>query len=277
VSEISGVVLKILSALISFKACIKYISVGVILLIAWVYVEPELAKLNISNEHKSFVLLMVSVGVGALIGQVISTLFEILNSKWKAKREIHKSKKQKTIDDQASAQKQTNLDDFMLRKFEAAFPHMPVSQRSLLRELTVTDKGVDILNKDYSAMLKHEYIQSLVHLTKSEHLVQINPLIKDKVTIEWNQSLNERIIEFFNGLTSDSEHLLEILKYGNSEIKVKKSIVSSLSKYSGAIRGEADEGGYWVWFDDYILEKFQEKTGHQYIDEIFVDKSRLCA
>ena len=71
-SETAGTIIKLLAALTSPKACVKYITVAVTLLISWKYLEPVISETQISKEQLSIVLLLLGVGCGSLVGQAIS-------------------------------------------------------------------------------------------------------------------------------------------------------------------------------------------------------------
>lgn len=91
-SETAGTIIKLLAALTSPKACVKYITVAVTLLISWKYLEPVISETQISKEQLSIVLLLLGVGCGSLVGQAISWATEFYgnNISQKKKRRLNK-------------------------------------------------------------------------------------------------------------------------------------------------------------------------------------------
>ncbi|WP_315980922.1 hypothetical protein [Aliamphritea spongicola] len=85
-SETAGTIIKLLAALTSPKACVKYITVAVALLISWKYLEPVISETQISKEQLSIVLLLLGVGCGSLVGQAVSWATEFLWKQHKSKR-----------------------------------------------------------------------------------------------------------------------------------------------------------------------------------------------
>jgi len=58
-----------------------------------------------------------------------------------------------------------------------------------------------------------------------------------------------------------------------------EKFLQSTHRSFGAIRGEKDvrdgQVGYWLWFDDYLLEEFEKQTGKSYVDETFISKELI--
>lgn len=75
--------------------------------------------------------------------------------------------------------------------------------------------------------------------------------------------------------------LLDLLdeKNKDKDASVYKSILDSASRYSECIRGYDDDSknstGYWLWFEDYLLEEFEKQTGKAYVDEAFISLQRI--
>ncbi|MFD1878892.1 hypothetical protein ACFSF3_19020 [Vibrio chagasii] len=63
-SESAATIIKILSALTSPKASIKYLSVGIFMLIAWGSIQSVVDNYGVPSEHRSIIALFIGLGAG---------------------------------------------------------------------------------------------------------------------------------------------------------------------------------------------------------------------
>jgi hypothetical protein len=95
-SETAVTVIKLLAALTSPKACVKYLTVAIALYLSWLYLAPNFADLEITSEQKSLILLLIGLGSGSLVGHFLSEISAFFWNKHKEKRDKTKEEKQKT-------------------------------------------------------------------------------------------------------------------------------------------------------------------------------------
>ncbi|MCL6416906.1 hypothetical protein MIB92_14690 [Aestuariirhabdus sp. Z084] len=281
-SETAGTIIKLLAALTSPKACVKYITVAVTLLISWKYLEPIISETQISKEQLSIILLLLGVGCGSLVGQVISWSIEYL---WK----LHKSKKEADLNQKLELEKaeiqrieEEEKQKRLLKKIQSSFEHLHFEQKATLRKLTLKNETLNMSDLSNSALEENGYVQRLVHVRVSNYLTQINPLISDFVKKQWAAEKELKVKEFLQ-YNEHAEKLLELLEEKNrgKELSVEKEVLASTSRYSGCVQGDDDDRedstGYWLWFEDYLLEEFEKQTGKSYIDEVFISLQRITA
>lgn len=276
-SETVGTIIKLLAALTSPKACVKYITVAIALYLAWIFLDQPLTSIQVSSEQKSIILLLAGVGIGSLVGHAISHVLGILWHLYLTKKD-----KKKRIENEEREQKQALVEKrkkekLLVEKFKSSFSHLTLDQRELLRFLTKENKRVDTRKPDNSALIKNGYIEPLLNVTDKDYLVQINPLIKDLVAVDWSEELDYRIKELTEDPSGTGRKLLEIMKNSDENAPVDRDLLSGLSKWTGVIRGDLDKDakGYWLWFDDHILDKIYEKSDEEYLDELFISESRI--
>lgn len=281
-SETAGTIIKLLAALTSPKACVKYITVAVTLLISWKYLEPVISETKISAEQLSIVLLLLGVGCGSLVGQVISWSIETLWKQHKSKKETALNLRMELEEAELQRIKDEEKQKRMLEKIQSSFEHLHFEQKATLRKLTLKNETLDMSEQNNSALEKNGYIQRLVHVRVTEHLTQINPLISDFVKKQWAAEKELKVKEFLQ-YNEHAEKLLELLEEKNQDkaLPVDKGIFASTSRYSGCIQGDDDDKenstGYWLWFEDYLLEEFEKQTGKSYLDEVFISLKRITA
>ena len=274
-SETAGTVIKLLAALTSPKACVKYITVAFSLYLAWVFLKAPLDSVQVSLEQKSIILLLSGVGFGSLLGHGLSAIIDNAWQKHITSRNEKKEKELKEIEDKKDQEDQLVKNKKLVDRFISSFKHLTVDQKDLLRELTNDNKNINIDNGENAALIKNDYVNLLLNVQYKTYLVEISPLIKEFVINQWQEELKLRVNEIVE--STQGQGLLNILKNKDDEFPIDSNLFDGLSRYSGAIRGEADaeQNGFWIWFDKYILDTTSELTGHNYVDELFIPESRI--
>lgn len=279
-SETAGTIIKLLAALTSPKACVKYITVAVTLLISWKYLEPVISETQISKEQLSIVLLLLGVGSGSLVGQAISWATEFLWKQHKSKKEAALKQEMELEEAKLERIEKEEKEKLLLTKIQSSFEHLHFEQKATLRKLTLKNETLDMSESNNSALEKNGYIQRLVHVRVTDYMTQINPLISNFIREQWSAE-KESKVKLFLEYNDHSEKLLELLEEDNQDkdIPVDKDVLKSTSRYSEGVRGQDDDRenstGYWLWFEDYLLEEFEKKTGKSYVDEAFISLQRI--
>jgi len=279
-SETAGTIIKLLAALTSPKACVKYITVAVTLLISWKYLEPVISETQMSKEQLSIVLLLLGVGCGSLVGQAISWATEFLWKQHKIKKESALKQEMELEEAKREGIEKEQKEKLLLTKIQSSFEHLHFEQKSTLRKLTLKNETLDMSESNNSALEKNGYIQRLVHVRVTDYLTQINPLISDFIKEQWSAEKESKVKSFLE-YNDHAEKLLELLEEDNQDkdFPVDKEVLKSTSRYSEGVRGQDDDRenstGYWLWFEDYLLEEFEKKTGKSYVDEAFISLQRI--
>lgn len=279
-SETASTIIKLLTALTSPKACVKYITVAVVLLFSWTYLEPVITETKVSPEQLSIIILLLGVGIGSLIGQGISWGLGFIWEKHQA-RKNEELLKEKTIRDAEKEKLAKEItDSLIIRKIQDSFEHLHFEQKKTLRKLTIRNETLDMSDSNNSALEKNGYIQKLVHVRVTEHLVQINPVIEDYVKTQWAAEKESKVKGYLEHNESAIE-LLNLLEEGSniSKVTVSKELLSMATRHSSCIQGLANDSdnskGYWLWFEEYLLKEFERQTGRSYIDEVFIPSDRI--
>lgn len=250
------------------------------LLISWEYLEPIISETQISKEQLSIVILLLGVGCGSLVGQVISWAIESLWRKYESNKEAELKLKMELEEVEYARKKDEEKEKLLLEKIQSSFEYLHFGQKETLRKLTLRNETLDMSESNNSALEKNGYIQRLVHVRVTDYLTQISPLISDFVKKQWAAEKELKVREFLE-YNENAKQLLELLEEKNqdNEVTVDRSILDSTSRYTGCIRGDDDDRkdstGYWLWFDDYLLEEFEKQTGKSYIDEVFISLQRI--
>lgn len=278
-SETAGTIIKLLSALTSPKSSVKYLTVALSLFISWKYFEVYLKDTSIPSEHLSIIILLIGIGLGSLFGHLIAYISEETWKHFQGKRNNKLQIEENRLKDNSDKIAKEKNDKLFLNNFKSSFEHLTRGQKETLRELSVGNKNLDILDSDISALKDNKYIFLILNVSLSTYLCKINPLITEFVTAQWKQEISSRLDDLFYDDTGATEALLSILKVENedAETPIKRTFVSSLSEYIGCIKSNSDEddGGYWIWIDNEVKDALEARTGDEYTDELWVPDDRL--
>ncbi|TKF29452.1 hypothetical protein [Enterovibrio norvegicus] len=276
-NESAGTIVKILAALTSIKACVKYLCVAVSLTTVWIFVEPKLVSItSIPNNQKSFILILVGISTGSLIGEIISIAYgkidTLINKRKEEQLRIERERIEAVEKDFANKN--------LVIQFKEAFIHITNNQKRVLRELTKANQKISFFNTDNSALEKNEYIIVISNITGSDYLVTLNPLLLDFVSQDWTNELNQQVDDFLNSPLYDSKSLIETMTVGKENLKVDPEIFSPLFDHSSSvircnINESDEEEGIWVWFLDYVYDVLQEKLEIDFIEEQFIHATRF--
>ncbi|NQZ91830.1 MAG: hypothetical protein HRT97_05730 [Moritella sp.] len=274
-SNTTEIVIKLLAALTSPKACVKYLTVALTLYLSWVFLPQYFEQLEISTEQKSLIILLFGVGSGALIAHTFSEI--VISIYKKAHERINESKKEKE-------KEKTN--DALLKKLDETFYFLGDSQRELLRALTKRNKTEEI-NENIKSLIDNNFIQLEMKITKNHrnidvYLISLNPILKDFLVQHWNNEIEGRIDDFYNIHGSQADKLLNLMKKGNDS-KINPSILNNINNSFGIIQKgyddrdhiENSDTGIFLYFDDYVCERLSEKNNIEYLDEVFIKNERL--
>lgn len=277
-SESATTIIKLLSALTSPKAAVKYISVAVFIVVSWKYFSELAKSFGVPEENISIVVLLAGVGFGSIVGQIITWLGELVwnyvNGKLEAKR-LAKQDLEEKADNEIKRSKENEV---LLQKYTESFFHLGWESKAKLRELTLKDITLDFSDLAFKALLENKYIKAVSKISNMTCVVTLNPVIAEVTKTTWEQEIKENIDDYFRDMTPEKQRILEIMEHRESDDDsvIDFDIKPTVSPYYSCIRKEAeDENGFWLCFRSYYLDEFSKRTGKEYQDETWIDKSRI--
>lgn len=279
-SETAGTIIKILTALTSPMACVKYMTVALSLFLSWKYLEPLLSVTNITKEQLSIIILLFGVGIGALSGQFISWSISCIWQYNKAKRDAAVKLKTEAEYNENKRKEEEKNSKLLSDNFKNFFEHLHFEQKNTLRALANGNQKIGMDDPCNKALQKNSYIQLLSHVSGADYVAQINPVIVEYVREQWAVEKKEKVQNFIecNKFAVQLLKLFEERNQGRND-DIDKEVLESTSQYSECIKGGYDDRGegigYWLWFDDELLEEFEKQTNKSYVDEVFIEDQRI--
>ena len=261
-SETATTIIKLLSALTSPKAAVKYISVAASIVLSWGYLSNLAKSFGTPDENVSIVVLLAGVGVGSIVGQIISwigdVIWQLVNSKIQSKR-LAKQAKEEAAE---IKQKKEKANQVLAQRYAKSFLHFDWEQKEKLRELTLRDVKLDLSKVNLKALLDNKYIQVVSQISRNTYLVTLNSAVFELTRDTWKEEIREHVDEFFDELTPEKLRVLELMEDRATEDKssINVDIESVVSPFHSSIRKEAeDDAGFWLSFVPYYLSEFEEE------------------
>lgn len=279
-SDTATTLIKITSALTSPQACIKYISIGLFILITLVWVEPALVDLKLSKDRLTISLSFIGVGTGALIGHILSLLYEKLSKKYKISVDEKKAKEdEKKNADLALANKKKS-NEIILENIKDSFSHLSYNQKQVLRLLTLNQCTFILTDKDIHPLTTNQFILKKVHIKDSTYLFKINPAIEDLIKAQWETEIKENVDQFLSN--DNSTEILELLKTSNQEDQsaiISSKVLDTLNNYTTPIRGDYDshaaEASFSFWFEYGYHEYLEKLLGESLIPQLSIGRKQI--
>jgi hypothetical protein len=276
-SETAGTVIKLLSALTSPKASIKYISVGVFLVVSWKYLDSTLTSLGAPKEQQSLIALLIGLGIGSLVGQIIYILIETIWNKiefyFKAREE--NIKKEKIENEKLAIIQEKN--EKLLVVFKKAFEHFPYFKKDVLRSMLEKEQRLE-WNLEYVDSLKsNQYIIKTANIDSDTDLYTLNSAIQNYIEEQWKEETKLNMNDFFGEITPEKKELIEVMKYTEVEFQgaISKSCLHTMPPC--LIKEAEDKAGFYISFRTPYYELFSEKLGVELNQEVYISNDWVKA
>jgi hypothetical protein len=259
-SETAGTIIKLMSALTSPKAAVKYITIGVFIVLSWKYLNKNLTDLGAPPEHLSLIVLLIGLGVGSLFGQLIcyltSKIWEKVTSCFNEKSEI---KKKLIKDSKAKALEEEKNAEFLL-KFKKAFEHYDYWTRGTLRELTEGEQCLEWGYDHIDNLKDNRYILKVTNVDSEKDIYEIHPVIKLFVKEHWEDEIKSTLKDFFQNASAYKTQLLELMTHdidvASKDVEIKT--VELLNEYARCFTKEAED-----------------ETGKTFVDEVYITHEQI--
>ncbi|MEZ8025471.1 hypothetical protein [Vibrio sp. 1F255] len=277
-SETAGTIIKLMSALTSPKAAVKYITIGVFIVLSWKYLNENLTELGAPPEHLSLIVLLIGLGVGSLFGQLICYLTSkswgkvtsYFNEKSETKKKLIEDNKTKELEKEKNA-------EFLL-KFKKAFEHYDYWTRSTLRELTEGEQCLEWGYAHIDNLKDNSYILKVTNVDSEKDIYEIHPVIKQFVKEHWEAEINSTLKDFFRNTSQYKAQLLELMTHDTDVASkdIETKTIELLNEFPRCFSKEAeDETGFYICFKDSYLTHFEKETGKTFIDEVYITHEQI--
>lgn len=276
-SDIGSTFFTMANALVSPKAIIKFLSIAFSLILTWLYISPLLSELAIPVEYFSFIVLLIGMGLGSLLGIIISWICEFLLKKYKKKKKKELDFQRRELERTQDEEEQRFRDIATATKLEASIDYLGVNEKETLYMLS--QKNITIEHREYydSVLLDNDYIQTISRIDSSKVLVKLNTALLNIVQTHF-ENYKKREVESFLKSHENAEYLLDLLDVNNSEATtlIPINALKGLSLISNHISVAYLMGeGYRLSFGTFMCEAFEESTGRKYSDELFIPSNRI--
>ncbi|MDX6976307.1 hypothetical protein SJ260_08100 [Citrobacter portucalensis] len=199
-SDAAGTILKIISSIASPKAAVKFISIAIVLLLSWGYLNNFIQSLGVTSEHKSLMMLFLALGIGSIIGEILSFLGEIIY-----KYSIGKYLKFRQ--NKNAIKEKNEYRERLLTHFKLTYKHFSFSTKEVLWDLTKEPQSIWDYDESYipvRSLIENGYIKQISSLNDHESLYKLHPYIsiylKNNIEKEIDDIIGAFIFEHNNEL-----------------------------------------------------------------------------
>ena len=276
-SETASTMIKLLIAISSTKANIRYICIPIMIFFSWKYFVPVLSVTDMPIEYITVTALVLGIGLGSLIGSIFYKIYTFV-------RKYRENSKKAILDESLRQKEEAERERFKEEKkvainkhIEGAFDYLSVAQRNILVMLTKNQNKLDCIGPAL-ILLEHDFIRKLTRIKDSIYIVEVNPMITDFLNSKIDDTEKKRVIKFLesNALSSELLSLLESNYLYNSTPLNIRVIALSFSS-SSCIHGERHNTVIRLSFVDDLKNAFEKHTGKAYLEEVIIPTERIEA
>ncbi|MCG9232505.1 hypothetical protein L3X65_25675 [Vibrio diabolicus] len=277
-SETSGAVLKIITALTSTKTAIKFISIAIFLLISGRAIEQFVVQTGTPVEYQKTIILFLGLGGGAITGDIIIRFWSMVYSITYGRYKKAKDKKLK------EAKEQKNR-EALLEHFSVTYENMHKSSRRELWKLAQgkvciwddpeSDSDIQVfVNNGYarhfSMVNEHSSIYELHH-TLSEYLQKIVPMEKELALKKFREDKSELMLSLLELLEAGTK--LEVCRFEAEDyLQLCNKHLELFEYYNHYDYGEDGFSskliGYKISIDPYHKDTLEECFGVKFSETI---------
>lgn len=274
-SETASTMIKLLIAISSTKANIRYVCIPIAIYFSWKYFVPVLSVTNIPPEYITVVAFVLGIGVGSLIGSILYKIYTLA-------REYRENSKQAILDENLRQEEEAERERFkeakkiaINKKIEGSFDHLNFTQKNILAMLTKNQNKLDCTGHAL-ILLEHDFIRKLTRIEGTTYVVEINPMIADFLNSKLDDIEKKRVIKFLESDTKSSE-LLSLLEvnYLYDSTPLEADVIALSFNFSSCIHGEQHNAGIRLSFVDDLKSAFEKHTGKAYLEETIVPPERI--
>jgi hypothetical protein len=277
-SESAVTVIKILSSLTSPKASVKYIAVGVFMLLAWKYLNSVVEIYGVPSEHRSVIVLFIGLGLGSLIGHFVYSIINFLWSKYETSRldvlkqlDVQKAEKE--------AEKEQNIaNNILLENFKKVYPHYNRWTKQVIRNLSLKESDLKSECEEVTVPTNNGYILKVANIDREQDIYKLHPVLTDFVSIEWRSEVDGNTKGFFDNYDDHKQELIKLLelKNRNDETQVSLSAINVVGHHRGIFDIEAeDDVGFYISVDQPYYDFICDKLDVELADETYILKARI--
>ncbi|WP_234495875.1 hypothetical protein [Vibrio maritimus] len=194
-TESTTTFLKIVSSLVSPKTSIKFISIAAVLILSWNNLSLVVEGSKIPEEHKSLMVLFLSLGLGSLMGDAVYSIYRhIYNVTIKRYTSTYEEKQSRKRSEEALKER--------VNSFKHMYPYLSYETKQLIWDLSEKPKSIyDWGDSDvqFEAILNNGYAYKISSLTDTTGLYGLSPEISDYIS----SILSEEVESLIRSIESD--------------------------------------------------------------------------
>jgi len=249
-------------------------------LLSWKYLNSMLVSFGAPKEQLSLVVLLIGLGVGSLIGQLVYFIFSMIWDFIAEFRNTKKAAKERELANAAKKEKEDAENELFLENFKKAFRHYIYWKKDELRKLTKEEQCLESEYEHVQSLKNNNYIIKVSNVDSEKDIYKINPIIQQYVAEHWAEEIDRNLNDFFDEMSPEKEELLHILdmdQYHSTE-NIKQVTISFVRSIHPCITIEnEDQHGFYLSFRYPYCSLFSERYGKDLAGELYISYDRVVS
>lgn len=209
-------ILKLLSTIVSVRAAVRYVAVGISLVFSWVEIKPLLAPYGLPSEISGTTCTLIGVGIGSISAAILFFFIDSIFTLWKCCKEKKRSKEEAK---QAQEEKEEKEAEF-INTFISNIMHLDITSRDILKALVKSDKSYttdprhanEFQIKAIEGLRSNGRIIKVMNIDSKTNVYCLNPLLREWTSNYFNEMIKSDCNEFIDNLTPSRSKALQLLE-----------------------------------------------------------------
>ncbi|WP_332406643.1 hypothetical protein [Vibrio metschnikovii] len=257
----------------------KYISVGIFMLLAWKYIDSVVDVSSVPAEHRSVIVLLIGLGLGSLVGHFVYAIVNMLWSKHEASRS-ERLKQLEAAKAKEKAEEELSIENArLLEEFKKIYPYYDRWTKKVIRTLSQQESTFEWGSDDVDIPKQNGYILKVVNIDRERDIYKLHSALTEFVSNEWKSETDRLTKDFFDNYNDDKRELIKLLdcKNRDDQTQVSLNAINVATKYRGIFNVEEDDNddGFYISVEQPYFDDICEKLRVELADETYVLKARI--
>ncbi|WP_411383427.1 hypothetical protein ACK3BK_23685 [Pseudomonas sp. L7] len=271
-SDAATSLMKVLSALTSPKASVKFIAVAIFMIFSWKYVDRQVLELDVPQQYAELIKVFLGLGLGTLAGEGFYFLVAEILKAGKDWRSRLANEKERERNEAEKAVKLEQKKREVVESFVKAFAHYHIEKREILRDLTLRECCLAAHASDVVDLEVQGYIVKVVRVDENRNVYRLNAFIHDYVSKQWREEVEINVTDFLDDMSEDEALLLDFM---DEDFEPAGKVISgpfdvNFPPIAPCFDVEMTPSGIVLSFKQLYREVFAVRTGRKFKEEVFI-------
>ncbi|HDL7837074.1 TPA: hypothetical protein PXP42_002798 [Yersinia enterocolitica] len=209
-------ILKLLSSLVTPRAAIRYIFVGVALSLSWIKIKPYMEQFGLPAQIAGLSSSLVGIGIGTVASATLFLCFDIALATYKEKKEASAEARKKHDEELVRIEKQNSF----IELFKNNIHHYDIASINILKNLCKRDEtySTDLRYASVSdiqaieGLHSNKVIYKTMNINIKKNVYSINPILKNWLVVFFDNQNKQIVADYLESLSPSQSMALTLLE-----------------------------------------------------------------